>query len=51
MSYRVRLFCSTRNAVTAMRLKGLAANVVTMMAVSLATSPMDPEHVRQFVVE
>jgi SSS family solute:Na+ symporter len=30
---------------------GLVANVSTMVAVSLMTPPMDPEHVRQFVVE
>ena len=30
---------------------GLAANVLTLVTVSLATSPMDSEHVRQYVVE
>ena len=29
---------------------GLAANIPTLVAVSLATRPMDQEHVRQFVV-
>ena len=30
---------------------GLVANVLTMVAVSLSTPAMDPEHVRQFVVD
>ena len=30
---------------------GIAANVLTMILVSLATSPMDPEHVARFVVD
>jgi SSS family solute:Na+ symporter len=30
---------------------GVAANVLVMTLVSLATSPMDPEHVRRFVVD
>jgi SSS family solute:Na+ symporter len=30
---------------------GLAASIPTLVAVSLATAPMDPEHVRQFVVD
>jgi Na+(H+)/acetate symporter ActP len=30
---------------------GLVANVIAMVTVSLATKPMDEEHVRQFVVE
>ena len=29
---------------------GLVANVLALTAVSLSTRPMDPEHVRQYVV-
>ena len=29
---------------------GLAANLITMVAVSLATEPMDERHVEEFVV-